>query len=283
MSDKFSPHLRSLALLLITVMIWGSTFPLLKEVVATLSPAVLVGSRFIVAAVAFIPFCHSLTPRLLREGSLLGFVAFLSYLTQVVGLESVSANRAAFITSLNVVMVPLIGWFLQRSIPLKTFVAAGVAFAGIAVMSWEAGVISWGDVWILGCALSYAIYILLMESISPKHPPLQLTAVQLLTIALLGILWAVPYGLDQLSAIKPHWIAIVYLGLIATAFTTWTQTVAQRALSATEAAILYTLEPVFATVFSFWWLAESLSNREVIGAGMILVAMILSQVSLRRK
>ena len=286
---KSRTHLRSLLLLLLTTLIWGTTFPLLKGIVTTLPPSLLISSRFLIAALVFLPCCAlpNLPPlnlALLRDGSLLGLVAFASYLTQVIGLESVSANRAAFITSLNVVVVPLLGWLLGRGISLKIFAAALLAFSGIGVMSGQAGALGWGDLWVLGCALSYAIYILLTEAVTAKHSPLQLTAVQLVTIALLGwawTLWTLP--LPQLitlivNQLQPHWVALVYLGVVATALTTWTQVVAQRHLSATEAAILYSLEPVFAAIFSFWWLSERLTLREGIGAMLVLVAMIWSQV-----
>ncbi len=271
-------HLWSLGLLIFTTLIWGTTFPLLKDLVGSLSPAVLIGSRFVIAAVVFLPFCRSLNPALLRDGGLLGVVAFISYLTQVIGLETISANRAAFITSLNVVIVPLLGWQLGRSMTLKIILAAGLAFTGIAVMSWETGGIGWGEVWMFGCALTYAVYILLMEAFSPRHPIGPFSAVQLFTVGILGGFWAAPTWLTQLDAIQTHWLAIVYLGLVATALATVTQVIAQRYLSASETAIVYTLEPVFAAVFSFWWLAERLNPREAMGSVLILVAMLLSQL-----
>jgi drug/metabolite transporter (DMT)-like permease len=271
-------HGYSLGLLILTTLVWGTTFPLLKDLVGSLSPAVLIGSRFVIAAVIFLPFCRSLNWRLLRDGGLLGIVAFISFLTQVIGLETISANRAAFITSLNVVIVPLLGWQLGRSITLKILLAAGLAFTGIAIMSWEAGGVGWGEVWMFGCALTYAIYILLMEAFSPRHPVGPFSAVQLFTVGILGGLWAAPTWLTQLDAIQTHWLAIVYLGLVATALATLTQVIAQRHLSASETAIIYTLEPVFAAIFSFWWLAESLSPREAMGSALILVAMLLSQL-----
>jgi len=287
---KSRTHLRSLLLLLMTTLIWGTTFPLLKDIVTTLPPALLIGVRFLIAALAVLP-CWALPNlpplnlALLRDGGLLGLVAFAAFLSQVMGLESVSANRAAFITSLNVVIVPLLGWLLGRGISLKIFAAALLAFSGIAVMSGQSGALGWGDLWVLGCALSYAVYILLTEAVTARHVSLQLTIVQLVTIALLGlgwIVWTVPFAQiatviqDQL---QPHWLALVYLGIIATALPTWSQTVAQRHLSATEAAILYSLEPVFAAIFSFWWLSERLTLREGIGASLVLAAMIWSQVS----
>lgn len=278
MLNRSKPHLHSLALLLITTLIWGSTFPLMKSTIASLSPAMLMGARFLIATVAFLPFCRSLNLGLVRDGSLLGLIAFVAYLTQVIGLETASASRAAVITSLHVVIVPLLGWLFGQQIRSLTFVAARMAVFGVGVMSWQAGVVTWGDVWTCGYALSYAIYILLMEPIAQRHSALKLTAVQLITVTVLSILWAAPSWAEQIEIVKSHWLAIVYLGVAATAFTTWTQAVAQRYLAATEAAIIYTLEPVFAVMFSFWWLGEGLTLRGAIGAGIILLAMLLCQV-----
>lgn len=278
MSLQSNRHFRSIGLLTLTTLIWGTTFPLIKDLVNTLSPAALIASRFWVAAILFLPFWRSLNLAVIRDGSLLGGVAFISFLTQVIGLETISANRAAFITSLNVVMVPLIAWSLGRGITSKLIAAAGLAFLGIAVMSWEASGLGWGEAWMFGCALSYAVYILMMEAVAPRHSPLHLTAVQLATIALLGSFWVIPQGIKQIDAISTNWLVLVYLGLFATAFATWAQAIGQRHLSASETAIIYTLEPVFATLFSFWWLGENLNSREVMGSGLILGAMLLSQL-----
>jgi drug/metabolite transporter (DMT)-like permease len=271
-------HRWSILLLVLTTLVWGTTFPLLKNAVADLSPAVIVGSRFVIGAIALLPFCRQIDRPLLRDGAILGAVVYCSYVTQVIGLQTTSSNRSAFITSLNVILVPLFGILLGRRLSWRIGLAALLALAGIGVLSWEGGALTIGDLWVLGCAVSYAAYILLMESIAPKHPPLALTIVQLLTIALLGLLWAAPQLGSQLAVLQKNWVAIVYLGIVATAMTTWTQAIAQRYVSATETAIIYALEPIFAAVFAFWWIGESLGMRGLMGGAMVIVAMVLSQV-----
>ena len=129
---------------------------------------------------------------LLRDGAILGGVIYLSFVTQVIGLQTTSSNRSAFITSLNVILVPLLGFLLGRSLSQRVWVSAGLALAGIGVLSWEGGALGVGDLWVFGCALSYAVYILLMEAIAPRHPPLALTIYQLITTSLLGLIWAAP-------------------------------------------------------------------------------------------
>ncbi|MBD2104546.1 DMT family transporter [Leptolyngbya sp. FACHB-261] len=268
---------QGVALLVAITVVWGTTFPLLKGAVESLSPAVLIGSRFVIAALALAPFVR-LNITLLRDGLLLGLLLFAAFATQVLGLETTSANRAAFITALNVILVPLLEPLLGRRLPHVALVAAGLALTGIGIMSWEGG--SWvvGDFWMLGCALSYALYILLLEAVTPQHAPLSLSAVQLAVVALLGLGWSAPALLEQWPAVRANFTAVLYLGLIATAIATWVQAVAQRWLSASETALIYALEPVFAAVFSFWLLGESLGVRGLLGAGLVLGATVLSQV-----
>jgi drug/metabolite transporter (DMT)-like permease len=272
-------HRRSVAILLLTALLWGTTFPVIKDLVTSVSPALVISSRFVVAALAFLPFCRPLNSQLVREGSLLGLVAFVAYWMQVTALQTASANRIAFLTSLHVVIVPLLGGLWGRHITPRMGIAAFLACGGVLVMSWEpGGQISWGDLWGVGCAFCYAAHILLMEAVVRNHATLPFTAVQLITVALLGMIWAGPGSMQQLPILKVHWLTIAYLGLMTTALTTWTQTTGQRHLSATEAAIIYILEPVFAAIFAFWLLQEQVTHQTAVGAGLILVAMLLSQL-----
>src|SRR4028118_230245 len=271
-------HRQSVMLLVLTTLIWGTTFPLLKDVVTTLSPSALMSSRFLIAALAFVPFCRKLNRKLVRDGVILGTLLFIGFATQVIGLETTSANRAAFITSLNVILVPLLGSSVGRSVSKRVLLSAGLAIAGIGVMSWEGGLLSIGDLWVFACAISYAVYILVLEAVATQHTSLTLTALQLIVVAVLGAIWGASELVGQIREIGANFGVLLYLGLIGTAIAIWTQAVAQRQISATETAIIYTLEPVFAAVFSFWLLGETLGLRGLLGACMVLSAMILSQL-----
>ena len=270
-------HTRGILLLLATTLVWGTTFPVLKETVVSVAPMPLIASRFLLAALVFSPWLRRLNGRLVRDGVLLGSVYLASYITLTIGVETISAGRAAFMLSLNVILVPLLGLFLGRRLQVIAVFAAGLAIVGIGVMSWEGGGLSTGDLWVFGGALSYAVYILLLESATLRHSPLALSAVQLVFVAGVTVIWAAPALMAQLPAIATHWGQILYLGLVVTATTTITQAVAQQWVSAHETALLYTLEPVFAAIFSFWLLGEQFGTRGVIGAGLILMAMVLSQ------
>lgn len=275
-------HIKGILLLIVTTVVWGTSFPLLKQVLQDLAPPVILAVRFTIAAIAFAPYLYRLNVKLLRDGGLLGLIYFAECVLTVVGLETVSANRSAFIISLNAILVPILGSFLGRRVSLRILAAVGIATTGMSILSWEEDGWGWGDLLTFGSAIGIAVYILTLEGIAPRHPILSLVAVQLGTMAVLSICWAVLPLRGQLGQslndIKTHFNTFLYLGLGVTALTLWSQALAQRWIAAPEVAILYTLEPVFASAFSFVWLGEVLGVRGVFGAGLILFATGLSQL-----
>lgn len=270
-------HSRGILLLLITTLIWGTSFPLLKQMMESLSPPVILAARFGIAAIAFLPWLRQLNTSLIRDGALLGLLYFAECTFALIGLETISANRSAFIVSLNVIWVPILASLLGQRLPGRILVAAGVAIIGIGILSWEGGGLNRGDFLTFVCAIGIAVYILLLEYITPRHPTQPLVAVQLSVMALLSGIWALPQLTVQASEIANHLHVLLYLGLVVTATPIWTQTLSQRWVSAHEAALLYTFEPVFAAVFSFWLLGEALGVRGFLGAGFVLFATVLSQ------
>lgn len=292
---KITARQWSIFILVLSNVIWGSTFPLIKTSLGTLSPSVLVMARFVVAAIALLPVVgmrlrsvslavapvgtpSHLSKGLILDGIGVSVLMFSAVLTQAIGLETAPANRAAFITSLNVILVPIFARLLGRKISIRVAIAAGLALAGVGLLSWEGGALGVGDLWVLLCAACWAVYILRMERIVQRYSATALTTVQVMAIALLSLLWAAPHIASQTAALIVSAAVVLYLGLFATALTTWTQASAQRHLSATEAAILYTLEPVFASLFAFWWLGERWGLRGWLGGGVILAATLLSQL-----
>jgi drug/metabolite transporter (DMT)-like permease len=276
-STSKASNTQGILLLVVTTLIWGSSFAITKHVVSSLSPAVLVTGRITLAAVVFAPFLRHFKATLIRDGFLLGVVYFIGFLTITTSLETTSANRAAFIVSLNAVFVPLLAALFQQRLPIKVFLAAGLAVLGVWVMSWEGQELNIGDGWALLCALIYAVYILMLGAISARHAPLSLTAVQLWVMAGLSLVWASPHLMAEAPAIAHNFAPLLYLALVNTAITTLTQAIAQRWISAHETALIYTLEPIFAALFSFLLLGEQFGIRGMMGAGLVLAAMVLSQ------
>ena len=272
--------------LVIVTVIWGTTFPFVKTLGETLSPPTIIAVRFLVAAVALAPWLRWLSWRKIRDGMIIGSVSFTSYATQTIGLHSVTAGRAAFVTGLNVVMVPLALPFLGRTVERVVGFAAVLALVGIALLSWDDGALRLGsgDLWVFACAISYAAYVLLLERFAVRYDVLEFSAVQIATVGVLGSFWVVIDGpaknLRALANAKTgNWVVLVYLGIVAVAVSTLLQTHAQRTVSAPTAAVVYSLEPVFGAVASFAWRGERLAPIGLVGAALVLAAMVLSQRS----
>ncbi|MEI6446017.1 MAG: DMT family transporter [Nostocales cyanobacterium ELA583] len=266
-----------IGVLLVVTLIWGTSYPVLKSALGSLSPSVIFATRFVVAALPFTPYLRFLNFPLLRDGVLLGLIIFSTLNLQTFALETTSANHAAFIASFNVILVPLLGQLLGRQVFLKTFLAAAMAILGVGVMCWESEQIVIGDFLMLGNAFLYSIYILKLESITLRHPILPLTAIQLWVIAIVSLIWGAPDLLREYEVISAEWGVVLYLGLIDTAATIVLQVLAQRWVNAYETALMYTLEPIFAAIFSFLILGEQLGIRGIIGASLVLVAMVFGQ------
>ncbi len=269
--------------LVLITLIWGSTFVIVKETVATVPPPLLLALRFSVAALLFAWVRPSRAA--LRPGLVLGVLAFLGFATQTLGLVSTTASKAAFITGLSVILTPIFSalWF-RHSVPVRAYLAAGVALFGLGLMSFT-GVqgVSAGDVWVLGTAVFYAFYILYLGEVAPQYGALELSAVQFWLMAALAWVWAVPQigQLDALSA-GSVW-SIVYLGVAATALVSVLQVWAQRVVSAHMAALVFVLEPVFAAAFAYIMLGEALGVWGWVGAGLVGLAMLLSELRLGEK
>ncbi|HBW57698.1 MAG TPA: EamA family transporter [Oscillatoriales bacterium UBA8482] len=269
-------HIQGIILLVAVTLLWGTTFPLVKETIHALSPGILIAIRSALAAIAFSLHLRTLNFKLVRDGFLLGMILFASLAIQAIALETLSANRAAFIASLNVILVPLLGQLFGQRVRWAMFLAAGLALVGVGVMSWEGGMLTAGDFWMLLDVLLYTSYILLLEAVTCNHEPLPLTAIQLVVMTVLATLWAIPDLMGQWDGICSNYLPLLYLALV-TAVTTWLPAIAQHWVSASETAVIYTFEPVFASLFSFWLLGETLGIRGWVGGALILGAMFISQ------
>jgi drug/metabolite transporter (DMT)-like permease len=273
----------SVLVLLFVTLVWGTTFPIIRAASAHLDGVEISALRFLIAGVCMLPFVFKASRTAWRDGLLLGFVALVSYIAQAVGLQYISANRSAFITSLNVLMVPFLGLLLGGRLSLQIVSAAVLACAGIGLMSWESGSNLIGDSATFACALTYAIYIIILSRRIHAHQSRTLAATQLVAMAVISTGWLLITHLhgDALMTLaaraKPVWPSLLYLGLVASGGMLFLQAVGQRHVSAEKAAVIYAMEPVFAALFGWWWLHETLGLRGFVGGAMVVAAVILGE------
>ena len=244
---------------------------------------------------------HTSSTNPLTAGALLGLFLFASYAFQTSGLQYTTPTKTAFITGLSVVLVPLLAaLFWRKMVQPAAIVGVLLATAGLAL--WNiAGVrsgtrfgaystglallslngslsVSRGDLLVLGCAVCVALHILTTGVFAPRADPIRLTAVQLLTVAVLSglfaLLWERPLALPSGSV----WFAAAFTGLLASSFAFGAQTVAQRFTSATHTALIFVTEPVFAALFSYVVGGEDLTTRAWLGCGLILAGMLTAEL-----
>lgn len=272
-----------LALIVVTVT-WGTTFPAMKAVSQQMPPGMMVGVRWALGALALSPFIRWGHRALWRDAALLALPLFLSFVLQVLGLTFMSAGRNAFITALNVIIVPLMLPLLGGRIGSRVWLATALAGLGIVIMSYEQSSGWLGDLLTFGCALAFAIYVLAMERLAPRHSALSLAGAQAVVMSLLCPLWIAGEWLhwgsaypEKLSGIGSVWVELLYLGFVCSALSLILQTWAQARASAVQAALIYALEPFFAALFSAWWLHEAFDARAMAGGALIIFAMMVSQ------
>ncbi len=270
--------------LLFVTLVWGATFPVLKIATAQLSGIETSALRFLLAALCMLPWALRAPRKAWIDGALLGALVLFSYVAQAYGLQFISSNRSAFLTSLNVLMVPLLGLLFGNAWSWRVLLAALLACFGIGLMSWDGGAHFVADAATVASAAAYALYVIVLSARAGRHEARSLAATQIVWMALLGGLWmlADSLGTDRLQTLSGRLNAeilwgLAYLGIVATAGMLFLQARAQRHVSADKAALIYAMEPVFAALFSWAWLSEGLTLRAALGGAVVVFAVVFSE------
>ncbi len=273
-------------LLILLTAVWGSTFFLIHDLVTTVAPVDFLAIRFTIAAVVMAVVLwrpmRALGRREWLAGLGLGGLYGLAQILQTIGLAHTDASVSGFVTGTYVVLTPLLSALVLRErVPRTTWYAVLLATAGLAVLSLNGVSIGLGEALTLGCALVYALHIVGLGRLSTPSHATGMAAVQMVVIAVLCDVVAVPDGITW-----PHdggqWASVIYMAVAAGALALWVQTWAQAHMSATRAAIVMTLEPVFAALFAVLFGGEPLTLRMLLGGLLVLAAMYLVELLGRR-
>lgn len=271
-----------LALVLLTG-IWGATFLLVKDALGDADPMTFLALRFGIGGVlaAALGFGSFKTPGLLRAGVILGLFLFLGFVTQTFGLLYTTPSRSAFITGLSVVLVPFVSIFLYRTWPSPpALLGVMLAVAGLSYLTGasirDLHALGKGDLLTGLCAFAYAFHITLTGRYAPRFPASALVAVQLFTVSGLALL-GLPFSSPHLNPTGGFIWAVLFCAVVATAGAVVVQTWAQARTTAVRAALIYSLEPVFAAGYSIARGRERLSLQELVGGGLIVLGVLTAE------
>ena len=283
-------RLRGILALLLVTAAWGATFPAMKDLSAHFSATSIIVVRFGLAGLLLSPCLRRAKSTDLLPGLLLGLTLFTCYLLQLRGLALTSSNRNAFITGLNVLVVPLLGLAAGRFPERKIVIAIMLAVAGLFALCWDGSAWNHGDTLALAGAFGFGCYITMLEFSARRSANLlALTTIQIIVVALCGLAWwpsselpAHPQAWEGLIAIDGADLAnFLFLTVFATAAMMPLQTWGQARSEANEAAVIYAFEPACAAIAGYFWLGETMAWRGVLGAALLIAGMIVSQWSSR--
>lgn len=260
---------------------WGATFALIKDVLRSIAPEPFIFWRFTVAGVVLCAIAfrrHVLTRNVIAPGALLGTLVFLGYWAQTRGLLFISPSRSALLTGLYVVMVPFVELVLRRKrVPLAAWIASVLAVAGTSSLigGFDARP-SFGDLLTLACAVCFALHVVYSADFTTRNSAIGLAAVQVLVVGLA----AIPPSLlaPRTAASREVVIVILFTAIVTTALAFVALMWGQARVSATEAAVILSFEPVAASITSIAFYGEPVTRGFILGGVLILAAMVVSQL-----
>ena len=261
--------------------VWGAAFVLMKDAIVLQPYMDFLATRFTIAAIAMILLRPVVSLRFdagdIRYGALIGVVLAFGYITQTIGLDMTTAATSGFLTGLYVVFTPLIAWLFTRQ-KVSGKVALGVLFSivGMGIFSGAASSTEFqvGQIWLVVCAVLYAVHILLLGHYGKTRNSYRFAMLQIVFVAL------VTWGFALVDGYQPPpnfevWFAVLFTALLSTVLAFWIQTWAQTLLDPARVALLITSEVIFTALLAIGLGQEPLTLAIVVGGGMMLTAMLI--------
>ncbi len=276
-------------ILLLIVMLWGSTFFVVRDATDHWPPLAFVALRFSLATLALLPWAiksfRQWTRTDWQAGLITGGLLCVGYITQTIGISMTTASRAGFVTGLNVIFVPLMGAVLWRTkISAKVWVGVVLAVVGLYVLSLapaaQAGsqpVSLWGDFLVFICAITFAGHILAIGHWTKKASPIAMNLIQVAVVAIVATLGSLLFETVPALPVDVFW-AGAYLGIICTAVLLAIQIIVQRYASPTRTALIFVLEPVFAALFAATFGNETISSTFVWGGLLMMLGIVIAEL-----
>ena len=270
------------ALLVVATFIWGSTFVVVKAALADAAPMPFLAVRFTLASLLLLAVMGrgQVDRKAIVPGIILGLFLFVGFIFQTWGLLYTTPSKSAFITGFSVILVPVIIWLRGARLRMPTAMGSLLGLAGLyyLVLPPHLASANRGDIFTLIGAFAFAFHIVLVGSYNRRFSFRQLVPTQILVVGLLSTL-SLPFDPNPHLAWTGHLIgALIVTAVLATCFAFTAQNWAQQYTPAAHAAIIFTLEPLFAALTSWVVMGERVGGRFLVGAGLIMAGMVVSEL-----
>lgn len=283
----------SIILLLTTAIIWGTSF--IAQIVGMehIGPFTFTFARNVISTLFLlivIPFFSEKkavkddknNKSLIIGGIICGLFLFIASSLQQVGLQYTTAGKGGFITTLYIVIVPLLGIFIGKKINFKIWFCILIASIGMYLLSAINGLeifsINKGDFLVFLCAIAYSFHILSIDYFSPKVDGTKLSCIQFFVCAIVAIIPMFILEQPNISSLLTSIVPILYAGVFSSGVGYTLQIIAQKNIDPTTASLILSLESVFAVISGIIILGESLNSKETLGCILIFVAVIITQI-----
>ena len=278
-------------LLLLTALIWGSAFAVVKNTLDSFAPAAIIAMRYTIATaltgIAFRRHLHGLTRADVLRGALVGLLLSAAYIVQTIGLSYTTASKNAFLTAVYVMLVPFFSMALFRQRLRKAnFIAAAMMLLGIGLLSLdgESGGLNVGDVLTLLCGALFAGHIIAVERCQRRTDAYALIVLQFGFCALYALVFTLLFERGVPMTFSAGSVGgLLYLAVFSTTIAMSLQNIGQSMAPASHASILLSLESVFGVIFSCLLLGERVTPRMLLGFAVIFAALLVSELTPRGK
>ena len=290
-------QLHGSACLLLATFIWGTTFIAQSVGMDHIGPFTFQAVRCALAVIGLLPVIWLFDKKdgkcfltqwndkkLWKAGLFCGIPLFLACNLQQVGIVYTTAGKAAFLTAMYIVLVPVLGLFLKRRISFMVPISVAIAVAGLYLLSF-AGVsgINIGDILLLGSALMFAVQILAVDHFAADTDSLRLNCLQAAVCAV-GSAIVTCFTEDVgVSNLLDCWFPLCYAGFLSMGAAYSFQIIGQKGVEATTASLIMSMESVFAVLAGWLLLKETMTAQEALGCVLMFVAVILSQIPVKEK
>ena len=283
-------------ILLLTAFIWGMAFTAQSAGMDYIGPFTMNCARSILGGLALLPLIAWNQARQRKKaeastgtnwratvigGICCGVILAVASALQQIGIIYTTVGKAGFITTLYIVMVPLVGVFWRKKIAGRVWFSVALAAVGMYLLCMnESFTVNPGDMYVFFCAVAFTGHILVIDHFSPKADGVAMSCIQFFTCGTLSAIMMLFFETPTWASVLEAWMPILYAGLFSSAIGYTLQIVAQKNVPPTIASLLMSLESVFSVLAGWILLQQAMSGRELLGCVLVFAAVLLAQIPL---